>query len=134
MSHIHEMLDAAPGVRLTPELTNALAAGRLYDMANAALQYHCESCKGTFDEATVEAVLKRAAANTHGEAITPDLEAAVIMARIRQDAMKLLVYACETCTGAFDEKTIQAVLKRAAANTHGEAITPQLEGALRVAA
>ena len=134
MTPIAEMLNAAPGISLTPEITSALAASRLYDMANAMLQYQCSSCKGAFDEETVEAVLKRAAANTHGEAITPELEAAVITARIREEAMKLLVYSCSTCTGQFDEETVQAVLKRAAANTHGEAITPQIEAAITVAA
>jgi DNA-directed RNA polymerase subunit RPC12/RpoP len=134
MTPIAEMLNAAPGITLTPEITNALAAARLYDMANAMLQYQCSTCKGAFDEETVEAVLKRAAANTHGEAITPELEAAVITARIREEAMKLLVYACGTCTGQFDEETVEAVLKRAAANTHGEAITPQIEAAITVAA
>ena len=134
MTPIAEMLNAAPGISLTPEITNALAASRLYDMANAMLQYQCSTCKGAFDEATVEAVLKRAAANTHGEAITPELEAAVITARIREEAMKLLVYSCSTCKGQFDEETVQAVLKRAAANTHGEAITPQIEAAIAVAA
>ena len=134
MTPIAEMLNAAPGISLTPEITSALAASRLYDMANAMLQYQCSSCKGAFDEETVEAVLKRAAANTHGEAITPELEAAVITARIRGEAMKLLVYSCSTCTGQFDEETVQAVLKRAAANTHGEAITPQIEAAITVAA
>jgi DNA-directed RNA polymerase subunit RPC12/RpoP len=134
MTPIAEMLNAAPGISLTPEITSVLAASRLYDMANAMLQYQCSSCKGAFDEETVEAVLKRAAANTHGEAITPELEAAVITARIREEAMKLLVYSCSTCTGQFDEETVQAVLKRAAANTHGEAITPQIEAAITVAA
>ena len=134
MTPIAEILNAAPGISLTPEITSALAASRLYDMANAMLQYQCSSCKGAFDEATVAAVLKRAAANTHGEAITPELEAAVITARIREEAMKLLVYSCSTCKGQFDEATVQAVLKRAAANTHGEAITPQIEAAITVAA
>lgn len=131
MSTIAEMLDAAPGAALTPELTKALGAAKLYDMANAMLQYHCSTCTGRFDEATVEAVLKRAAANTHGEAITPELEAAVGIARIRDEAMKSLIYACSSCKGSFDEETVEAVLKRAAANTHGEAITPQLEAAIR---
>lgn len=36
--------------------------------------------------------------------------------------------------GSFDEETVQAVLKRAAANTHGEEITPQIESAIAVAA
>jgi hypothetical protein len=80
MTHIAETLNPAPGVNLTPEITNALAAGRLYDMANALLQYQCSTCKGQFDEETVEAVLKRAAANTHGEAITPQIEAAITVA------------------------------------------------------
>ena len=48
--------------------------------------------------------------------------------------MKLLVHSYSTCTGQFDEETVQAVLKRAAANTHGEAITPQIEAAITVAA
>jgi DNA-directed RNA polymerase subunit RPC12/RpoP len=130
MSTIAEMLNAAPDTTLTPELTKALGAARIYDMANAMLQYHCSTCKGTFDEETVEAVLKRAAANTHGEAITPDLEAAVGIARIRDEAMKALVYACSTCKGQFDEETVEAVLKRAAANTHGVAITPEIEAAV----
>ncbi len=134
MTSIAEMLNAAPGINLTPEVTSALAASRLYDMANAMLQYQCSTCKGAFDEETVEAVLKRAAANTHGDAITPELEAAVITARIRAEAMKLLVYACSTCRGQFDEETVEAVLKRAAANTHGDAITPQIEAAIAVAA
>ena len=134
MTTIAEMLNAAPGTTLTPEVTTALAAGRLYDMADVMLLYQCSTCKGAFDEETVEAVLKRAAANTHGEAITPELEAAVTTARIRRDAMALLVYACNTCKGQFDEETVEAVLKRAAANTHGEAITPQLEAAVVVSA
>ena len=131
---IAEMLNAAPGINLTPEVTKALAAARVYDMANAMLQYACSTCNGSFDEATVEAVLKRAAANTHGEAITPELEAAVRMARIRDEAMALLVYTCGTCKGQFDEETVEGVLKRAAANTHGDAITPQIEAAIAVAA
>jgi DNA-directed RNA polymerase subunit RPC12/RpoP len=134
MSTIAEMLDAAPETTLTPELTKALGAAKLYDVAHAMLQYHCSTCTGGFDEATVEAVLKRAAANTHGEAITPELEAAVRIMRIRDDALAELVYACSTCKGSFDEETVQAVLKRAAANTHGEAITPQIEAAVAVAA
>ena len=134
MKTIAEMLDAAPGINLTPEVTSALAASRLYDMANAMLQYQCSTCKGAFDEETVQAVLKRAAANTHGDAITPELEAAVLTARIREHAMELLVYSCNTCKGQFDEETVQAVLKRAAANTHGDAITPQIESAIAVAA
>jgi len=71
-------------------------------------------------------VLKRAAANTHGQAITPELEAAVRMARIRDEAMALLVYHCGTCKNQFDEETYEAVIKRAAANAHGEAITPTI--------
>ena len=134
MSTIAEMLDAAPGATLTPELTKALGAAKLYDMANVMLQYHCATCTGGFDEATVDAVLKRAAANTHGEAITPELEAAVRIARIRDEAMASLIYSCSTCKGSFDEETVQAVLTRAAANTHGEAITPQIEAAIAVAA
>ena len=130
MTPIAEMLNASPGTTLTPEVTNALAASRLYDIANAMLQYQCSTCKGAFDEETVQGVLKRAAANTHGDAITPELEAAVITARIRDEAMKLLVYSCSTCSGQFDEETVQGVLKRAAANTHGDAIAPQLEAAL----
>ena len=70
MTPIAEMLNASPGTTLTPEVTNALAASRLYDMANAMLQYQCSTCKGAFDEETVQGVLKRAAANTHGDAIT----------------------------------------------------------------
>lgn len=80
MTPIAEMLNAAPGISLTPEITTALAASRLYDMANAMLKYQCSTCKGAFDESTVEAVLKRAAANTHGEAITPQIEAAIAVA------------------------------------------------------
>ena len=133
MTTIAEMLDAAPGTTLTPELTKALGAAKLYDIANAMLQYHCSTCSGGFDESTVEAVLKRAAANSHGEAITPDLEAAVRIARVRDEAMQALIYACSTCKGTFDEETVQAVLKRAAANTHGDAITPQIEAAITVA-
>ena len=30
-----------------------------------------------------------------------------------------------------DEETVEAVIKRAAANTHGDAITPQIEAAIR---
>ncbi len=134
MGAIAEMLDAAPGTVLTPELTKVLGAAKLYDMANAMLQYHCATCTGAFDESTVEAVVKRSAANTHGQAITPELEAAVRVARIRDVAIESLVYACSTCKGSFDEETVQAVLKRAGANTHGEAITPQIETALAVAA
>jgi hypothetical protein len=78
-------------------------------------------------------VLKRAAANTHGQAITPELEAAVRMARIRDEAMALLVYHCGTCKNQFDEETYEAVIKRAAANTHGEAITPTIEAAIATA-
>jgi hypothetical protein len=37
MTPIAEMLNAAPGINLTPEVTNALAASRVYDMANAML-------------------------------------------------------------------------------------------------
>ena len=133
MSTVAEMLDAAPGTTLTPELTKALGAAKLYDMARAMLQYHCSTCTGEFDESTVEAVIKRAAANTHGEAITPELEAAVRIARIRDEAMTALVYACSTCTGKFDEATVEAVIKRAAANTHGEAITPLIEAAIATA-
>jgi len=40
----------------------------------ARLVYDCPSCAGVFAEHTVEAVLKRAAANRHGSAITPELE------------------------------------------------------------
>ncbi len=41
MATIAEMLDAAPGTVLTPEPTKVLGAAKLYDMANAMLQYHC---------------------------------------------------------------------------------------------
>lgn len=78
--------------------------------------------------------MKRSAANTPGQAITPELEAAVRVAPIRDVAIESLVYACSTCKGSFDEETVQAVLKRASANTHGEAITPQIEAAFAVAA
>ncbi len=78
--------------------------------------------------------MKRAAAKTHGQAITPEFEAAVRVARIRDVAIESLAYACATCKGSFDEETVQAVLKRAGANTHGEAITPQIEAAFAVAA
>lgn len=130
MTPVAETLDVAPGVTLTPELTKALGAAKLYDMAVAMLRYHCDTCTGDFDESTVEAVLKRAAANSHGEAITPELEAAVRVARIRDEAMASLVYACSTCKGSFDESTVEAVLKRAAANGHGGAITPLIEAAI----
>lgn len=80
MSPIAEMLNAAPGLNLTPEITNALAASRLYDIANAMLKYQCSTCRDAFDEATVEAVLTRSAANTHGGAITPQIEAALAVA------------------------------------------------------
>ncbi len=133
MTTIAETLDIAPDTTLTPELTTALGAAKLYDMANALLRYHCATCSGDFDEATVEAVLKRAAANTHGEAITPELEMAVAIARTRNTALDALVYACATCSGEFDEATVEAVLKRAAANTHGAAITPLLEAAIPTA-
>ena len=49
-------------------------------LANAMLQYQCSTCKGAFDEETVQAVLKRAAANTHGDAITPQIESAIAVA------------------------------------------------------
>ena len=103
-------------------------------MANAMRQYHCSTCTAGFDESTVEAVLKRAAANTHGEAISPEFEAATRIMRIRDEAMASLVYACSICRGSFDEETVQAVLKRAAENIHGEKITPQIESAIAVAA
>jgi rubredoxin len=123
---------------LTPELGAALAAGRIREAAATMLMYHCSSCKNAFDEETVEAVLKRAAANTHGGTITPELEAiagettvereiAMRLARIYDEADAVLKYQCQTCKGAFDEETVEAVLKRAAANTHGGAVTPELE-------
>ncbi len=116
---------------ISPSAQAALDAARMFDMADRMLVYQCETCTGQFDESTVEAVLKRAAANTHGQAITPELEAAVRAARVRDEARALLVYHCATCSGMFDESTVEAVLKRAAANTHGQAITPELEAALR---
>ena len=123
---------------LTPELGAALSAARIREMARTMLVYHCSTCKGAFDEETVEGVLKRAAANTHGGAITPELEAAseptgidreiaLRLAKIYDEADAVLKYQCSTCKGAFDEETVEGVLKRAAANTHGEAITPELE-------
>jgi DNA-directed RNA polymerase subunit RPC12/RpoP len=125
MPTISEQL-GSPAV-VTPQLHAALAAAQIHDAAMQMLVYQCDTCTGQFDEATVEGVLKRAAANTHGEAITPELEAAVRMARIRDEAAALLVYHCQTCKGEFDEATYEAVIKRAAANTHGEAITPLIE-------
>lgn len=125
MDQIHERL-GSPAV-VTPELSAALAAAQIHDAAQRMLAYQCATCSGRFDEATVEAVLKRAAANEHGDAITPELEAAVRMARIRDEARALLVYHCSTCKGSFDEETYEAVIKRASANAHGEAITPLLE-------
>lgn len=59
--------------------------------------------------------------------VTPQLEAALAAARMHDEAVRMLVYQCSTCTGQFDESTVEAVLKRAAANAHGEAITPLLE-------
>lgn len=115
---------------VTPELHAALAAAQIHDAATRMLAYHCDTCSGQFDEATVEAVLKRAAANEHGEAITPELEAAVRMARVRDEARALLIYHCQSCKGEIDEETYEAVIKRAAANTHGDAITPLLESAI----
>jgi DNA-directed RNA polymerase subunit RPC12/RpoP len=123
---------------LTPELGQALAAARIREAAATMLMYHCSSCKNAFDEETVEGVLKRAAANTHGSAITPELEAvagdmtaerqiALSIARIYDNADAMLKYQCSTCKGAFDEETVEGVLKRAAANSHGSAITPELE-------
>ncbi|MGD9696151.1 MAG: hypothetical protein AB7V42_10880 [Thermoleophilia bacterium] len=38
-----------------------------------------------------------------------------------------LRYECGTCTGLFGERTADAVIRRAAANRHGSAITPDLE-------
>lgn len=128
MPPISEQL-GSPAV-VTPELHAALAAAQIHDHAMRMLVYQCDTCNGRFDESTVEAVLKRAAANTHGEAITPELEAAVRMARIRDEAKALLVYHCQTCRGEFDEATYEAVITRAAANTHGEAITPLLEATI----
>lgn len=128
MPPISEQL-GSPAV-VTPELHAALAAAQIHDHAMRMLVYQCDTCNGRFDESTVEAVLKRAAANTHGEAITPELEAAVRMARIRDEAKALLVYHCRTCRGEFDEATYEAVITRAAANTHGEAITPLLEATI----
>ncbi len=128
MSPISEEL-GGPAV-VTPGLQAALAAAQIHDAAMRMLVYQCTTCTGQFDEATVEAILKRAAANEHGESITPELEAAVRMARIRDEARALLVYHCQTCRGEFDEATYEAVIKRAAANTHGEAITPLLESAV----
>lgn len=115
---------------ITPNAQAALDAAKLFDMTTDMLIYECESCRGQFDEGTVEAVLKRAAANTHGSAITPELEAVARVVRMRDEARELLIYHCSTCKGSFDEATVEAVLKRAAANTHGEAITPALEAAL----
>ena len=123
---------------ITPELAAALAAGRIREAATQMLVYHCASCTGTFDEPAIAGVLKRAAANTHGGAITPELERvtgvegpqrdiALRLARIRDDADAVLKYQCASCNGTFDEATIEGVLKRAAANTHGSAITPELE-------
>ncbi|MEW6582456.1 MAG: DUF1059 domain-containing protein [Actinomycetota bacterium] len=45
-------------------------------------EYHCATCKETFAEETVEAVIKRAAAHNHKhhggpESITPEIEAAL---------------------------------------------------------
>jgi hypothetical protein len=60
-----------------PEVATALAASRLHDEAQPMLVYRCATCKGSFDGGTVEAVLDRAAADTHGEAITPAIEAAL---------------------------------------------------------
>ncbi|MDH3227429.1 MAG: hypothetical protein OEM67_10125 [Thermoleophilia bacterium] len=108
--------------------TSADAAAALYVDVEHALAYSCDTCKNEFDEETVEAVIKRAAANTHGEAITPGLESIYLLAQMREAAGALLVYECETCKGEFDEETVQAVLKRAAANGHGKAITAELEG------
>jgi Protein of unknown function (DUF1059) len=50
-----------------------------------ALEYHCPTCNETFQEDTVEGVLKRAAAHNHQhhggpESMTPELEAS-----LRQD-------------------------------------------------
>lgn len=90
MPPIAEQL-GSPAV-VTPELHAALAASEIHAAAHRMLVYHCDTCTGQFDEATVQAVLKRAAANEHGEAITPDLEAAVRMARIRDEAKALMGY------------------------------------------
>ena len=79
MAPLAEMLNAVPGITLTPEITNALAASRLYDMANAILKYQCASCKRAFDEDR-RGGPQAAAANTHGEAITPQVEAAISVA------------------------------------------------------
>ncbi|MGD9573339.1 MAG: hypothetical protein AB7V62_15765 [Thermoleophilia bacterium] len=43
------------------------------------------------------------------------------------DRGRRLRYACGTCTGLFGERTAEAVIKRAAANRHGSAVTPHLE-------
>ena len=132
MPRIAEQL-GSPAV-VTPQLQSALAAAQIHDAAMRMLVYQCDTCTGQFDEATVAAVLKRAAANEHGEAITPELEAAVRMARVRDEAKALLIYHCQSCRGEFDEATYEAVIKRAAANTHGEAITPLIESAIRPSA
>ena len=54
--------------------------------------------------------------------------------RIRDEAMASLVYACSTCKNTFDEETASPSSSVAAADTHGEAITPQIESAIAVAA
>lgn len=119
---------------MDPKLAAAVGAMRIRDAAQAMLVYHCATCTGTFAEPTAEGVLARAAANRHGFAITPELESitrdeetALRLLWIRSEADRVLKYHCDTCTGAFDESTVEGVLKRAAANAHGEAITPELE-------
>jgi hypothetical protein len=54
----------------------AIDAARMYDTAQRMVQFQCATCSGECDESTVEGALKRAAADTHGQAITPEIEAA----------------------------------------------------------
>ena len=63
----------------------------------------------------------------------PSRRPAANLARGADNSGLRLVYSCLTCVGVFGEGTAEAVLKRAAANRHGPAITPELEGLGRAA-
>ena len=108
---------------LTQEQQKALHAAETHDKIGELLHLHCTTCE-QFDERTVEGVLKRAAVNEHGDAMTPELEEALRLSRT-QDATRASIRF--HVAGTLDEAEVIKIIQASDASPHGKEITPELE-------
>lgn len=108
---------------LTQEQEKALQAAETHDTIGRLLHLHCTTCE-QFDERTVEGVIKRAAANEHGDAMTPELEEALRLSRMQESARHSIRF---HVSGTGDEAAVIAIIQASDASPHGKEITPEIE-------